>query len=296
MTDTIEGLRKKIGQAEALGSVVKTMKTLAALNIRQYEDTSRGLGDYFRTVELGLYACFQQSASGFNGKIDKKKLQTIIVVFGSDQGLVGQFNDLIADTVSGSTLLHAESNKIFLSVGERIKENLYDRGTVSEQQFTVPNSVNAITPLIGQLLSEIEHLRGKHSLFELLLFHNRPVSSGTFEPVSKRLLPLDNEWELDIYRSIGKWPGKAVPEIPNGLDTTRWALVREYLFISMFRACAESLAAENASRLNAMQRAEKNIDELLDELTRRYNQRRQAGIDEELFDVVAGFQAMVDSR
>ena len=51
-----------------------------------------------------------------------------------------------------------------------------------------------------------------------------------------------------------------------GGTATLRALIREYLFVSLFRACAESLASENASRLAAMQRADKNINELLEEL------------------------------
>ena len=70
------------------------------------------------------------------------------------------------------------------------------------------------------------------------------------------------------------------------------ALIREYLFVSLFRACAESLASENASRLAAMQRADKNIDELLEDLTRKFHSLRQSGIDEELFDVISGFEAL----
>jgi F0F1-type ATP synthase, gamma subunit len=66
------------------------------------------------------------------------------------------------------------------------------------------------------------------------------------------------------------------------------------LFVSIYKACAESLASENASRLEAMQRAEKNIDEILDDLKQSYNRIRQATIDEELFDVIAGFEALKD--
>jgi hypothetical protein len=62
--------------------------------------------------------------------------------------------------------------------------------------------------------------------------------------------------------------------------------------ISLFRACAESLASENASRLAAMQRADKNIDELLEDLNGRFHRLRQSGIDEELFDVISGFEAL----
>jgi F-type H+-transporting ATPase subunit gamma len=64
------------------------------------------------------------------------------------------------------------------------------------------------------------------------------------------------------------------------------------LFVSLFRACAESLASENASRLAAMERAARNIDELLQSLQGSFHSRRQRGIDYELFDVVAGFEAL----
>jgi F-type H+-transporting ATPase subunit gamma len=80
-----------------------------------------------------------------------------------------------------------------------------------------------------------------------------------------------------------------------GIATLR-ALIREYLFISLFRACAESLASENASRLAAMQRADKNINDLLEQLHGTFHQLRQSGIDEELFDVISGFEALGGSR
>ena len=76
---------------------------------------------------------------------------------------------------------------------------------------------------------------------------------------------------------------------------TLQSVIHEYLFISLFRACAESLASENASRLAAMQRADKNIDELLGILNTTFHRQRQGNIDEELFGVVAGFEALRNS-
>lgn len=81
-----------------------------------------------------------------------------------------------------------------------------------------------------------------------------------------------------------------------GSTTTLRALIREYLFVSLFRACADSLASENASRLAAMQRADKNIDELLEDLNGTFRRLRQSGIDDELFDVIAGFEALGGAR
>ena len=88
--------------------------------------------------------------------------------------------------------------------------------------------------------------------------------------------------------AIGRTSRHAHPKRTTSLP----ALVHEQLFISLYRACAESLASENTSRLEAMQRAEQNIDSVSDELRRSVNRLRQSSIDEELFDVVAGFNAL----
>jgi F-type H+-transporting ATPase subunit gamma len=86
------------------------------------------------------------------------------------------------------------------------------------------------------------------------------------------------------------------PELFGHDEATLRSFIREYLFISLFKACAESLAGENASRLAAMQRAEKNIDSLLTNLNRTFYRLRQSSIDEELFDVIAGFNALSQKR
>ena len=92
------------------------------------------------------------------------------------------------------------------------------------------------------------------------------------------------------------WPNGNLSEVIGDSAETLRALISEYLFVSLFRACAESLASENASRLAAMQRADKNIDELLEDLRGSFYRLRQSGIDEELFEVVAGFEALSQPR
>jgi len=296
MSESIELLRSKIAHAGTLGSVVRTMKTLAAVNIRQYEEAVRALGDYYRTIELGLFGCLHLTENGHSAfrRQHSRKVLVIAIIFGSDQGLVGQFNDLIADTVK-QEIATISGEITVIPVGERVQTRLEDAGVHTSTLFALPNSVNAITPLVGDLLTEVERLREKAPAIELRLFYNSPVSGEQYQAVSMHLLPFDEEWEKQVKSHVRKWPTSSPPEILNGVRTVQWALVREYLFVSLFRACAESLAAENASRLSAMQRAEKNIDDMLEELGQRYNERRQAEIDEELFDVVSGFQSLSEN-
>jgi F-type H+-transporting ATPase subunit gamma len=211
------------------------------------------------------------------------------VVFGSDQGLVGQFNDVVADEAVKALAALPAPPEVW-AVGERVHARLADAGLPLRGLFPVPNSVQAITPLVGQILVATETRRSQGQVGELYLFYNRPTSGAVYAPVRQRLLPLDDDWR----RRLGElpWPTKNLPEVLAGGTATLRALVREYLFVSLFRACAESLASENASRLAAMQRADKNIDELLEDLNGTFHRLRQSGIDAELFDVISGFEAL----
>jgi F-type H+-transporting ATPase subunit gamma len=268
------------------------MKALAASSIGQYEQSVRALVDYYRTVELGLSMCFRESgpaAQLAEGNARTGGASVGAVVFGSDQGLVGQFNDVVAD-FAVNTLAALPGKHQIWAVGERVHGRLADAGLPPVGLFAVPNSVNAITPLVGQILVESEARRSHNEVVELHLFYNRPSSGAVYEPVNQRLLPLDETWRRKLAEL--PWPTQNLPGVMGGGTATLRALIREYLFVSLFRACAESLASENASRLAAMQRADNNIDELLDHLNGTFHRLRQGGIDEELFDVISGFEAL----
>jgi F-type H+-transporting ATPase subunit gamma len=294
MSDSTASLRRKIDSAGDLQSVVRTMKAMAASSIGQYEKSVHALGDYYRTVEFGLGACIRESALGLSvveRNAPTKARAVSAIVFGSDQGLVGRFNDAVADYAIKTLAAQPGKAKVW-AVGERVRTRLADAGVQLAGLFAVPNSVQAITPLVGQIQLESEAHRDESD--DLWVFHNRPLAGAQYEPVSRRLLPLDAQWRQGLIKI--SWPTDNRPDVIGGASATIRALVREYLFISLFRACAESLASENASRLAAMERADKNINELLNQLHGTFHRLRQAGIDEELFDVVSGFEALVGSR
>ncbi len=142
----------------------------------------------------------------------------------------------------------------------------------------------------GVKLTESETRHSQREVTELYLFYNPPTSGTVYAPVSQRLLRLDENWRIKL--SEHPWTTGALPEVNGGGTATLRALIREYLFISLFWACAELLSSENASRLAAMQRTDQNIDELLEDLDRTIHRLRQSGIDEGLFDVISGFEAL----
>lgn len=287
--ETLETLQRKITGASDLKSVVRTMKAMAASNIGQYEMAVKALADYYQTVSLGISACFKNEKEVYVPRELKKGKNVYAIVFGSEQGLIGQFNDLIADLAIKSLNELPGTNAVWC-IGTKVQDRLSESGFATEKTFSVPNSVNAITTLIGQILSKIQEYTMKDESVVFYLFHNRPKTGTEYVPVSQRLLPLDKEWKKEFEKVA--WPTKKRPEILGDFIPVLAALIREYLFVSIYKACAESLASENAARLASMQRAETNIEDLLEDFRNKFHRLRQSTIDEELFDVVSGFEAL----
>jgi F-type H+-transporting ATPase subunit gamma len=292
MSGATESLGRKIAGAQDLKAVVRSMKALAASSLGQYERAIESLDDYYRAVELGLSACLRQIRSAPDSHHPKQASAQSVgaVIFGSDQGLVGRFNEVLMEFAMGQLEASSHTPKQIWAVGERMRALVTDAGLLAPGLLPVPSSVEAITALVGRILIELQAARERGDVLEIHIFHNHPTSTAGYEPVGKRLLPLDRLWQ-DKLATL-PWPTKNLPEVIEGTAPALEAFIREYLFVSLFQGCAESLASENASRLAAMQRAEKNIERILNELTRTFHRMRQESIDEELFEVIAGYESL----
>lgn len=108
--------------------------------------------------------------------------------------------------------------------------------------------------------------------------------------MGQRLLPLDEARRREL--ALRPWLTNMLLEMPGSLIETLRGPVSDHLFVSIFRASAESLAGENSSRLAAMERADRNIDKMLLTLHDRFHRLRQDKIDEQLSDVISGFKAL----
>jgi F-type H+-transporting ATPase subunit gamma len=221
---TIESLKRNIQSAQDLLGVVKTMKALAAVSIRQYQKAVESLSEYNRTVEMGLQVVLKRSRGSF------------------------------APTRSSSA--------------KRM----------------------GATPMVQDITTVLEDWRFKRQIETMYLYYNEYISGANYRPKTLKLLPVDKEWLKSLEKR--KWESRTIPMFTEDWETLFRSLIREYLFVSLYRAFADSLASENASRLAAMQSAEKNIEERLEELFGQFHRQRQSTITEELLDIVCGFEAM----
>jgi F-type H+-transporting ATPase subunit gamma len=287
---TLESLNKKIKTAQDLLSVVKTMKSLAAVSIRQYERAVASLDEYVGIVDMGWQVLFHY---GRAVPWKTRSNTAVCLVMGSDQGMCGQFNEvLVSHAIESVEALGKKGLDVSLwCVGEKIKGALTDMGYELGEQFSLPGSLSGIEARVQVLLQRIDAWRSGRGTESFYVCHNVLSSGGTgYDQVFRRLLPLDRVW-AEKYTSR-KWPGRCLPLMGLMQEQMFGHLLRQHLFVALFRAFAQSLASENAARLMAMQAAEKNILETKEDLLSLFREVRQTGITNELLDIVSGFEAL----
>jgi F-type H+-transporting ATPase subunit gamma len=292
---TPEALKRTIKSAQDLLGVVKTMKALAAVSIRQYQRSVESLADYNRTVELGLQIVLK-NRQGAPEPAQQRAPRLGAIVFGTDQGLCGQFNNLITQHAVKELdrTGFKKEDRFFIVVGVKAADILSDTGQNVLEILTQPGSTASITAMVQDITLLLEDWRFKRSVDNMYLFYNEYLSGATYRPRTLKLLPVDKVWLTDLRKQ--KWDSRTLPTFNMDWERIFRSMIREYLFVSVYRAFANSLASENASRLAAMQNAEKNIEERLEELHVQFHRQRQMTITEELLDIVAGFEVLKESR
>ncbi len=296
----LEQLRSSIRLLEDLQAVVRTMKAMARVAVRRYETVRESLQGYGASVDLALHAFlqdrrFQERAglpSFLTGAPGGAPAGVGVILFGSDQGLCGTFNERVMsrhrallrdlDTARGPCRRAV--------VGRRLAALLAADGA-ADPSFALPHAVEGITRLIQDLLLLIEEWRfGGDPLDQLLLVHHRVEGTARSEPVVTQLLPLERGWLQHLWDK--PWDSRSRPLLVGDPTDLFRRIVRELITVSLHRAAVESLASENAARLAAMHSAERNLEERLGELNQAYRRERQNAITSELLDVVAGFEAL----
>jgi F-type H+-transporting ATPase subunit gamma len=287
---TLEGLKRSIQSIEELGSVVRTMKAMAAVGIRQYERAVASLSDYVGTIEMGLQVVLSREPGlAGPGPEPAEGDPAAFLVLGSDQGMVGQFNDRMAAYALERIPPEVRGGGI-IAVGHRMAVKLEDHGSGVLDVLPVPGSVTGIQWTVQEILLRLDRLREEARISRVMLFHHRPGSGASYSPSGRLLLPPDREWLRSLRQR--QWLSRSLPMFRMEGRELFSALLRQHHYATLFQAVAESLASENAGRLASMQAAEKNIQDRLAELGSRYHRRRQAAVTSELLDIVAGFEAL----
>ena len=290
----LQRLRHQIESATDLLSVVRTMKTLAAVNIRQFQRAAESIELYDESVQRGLQSLLARHGHLLEGR-EAPRRRTGLVIFGSDQGMCGAFNERAREAAASelSRLSGADVRPSVLVVGERMGPLLEDVGQPVDDTLRAPNSVAAIPGFVRRLLGRVDGWREVRGIDRIVCIHNVARPAGGVRAMSREILPVDPAFLRRLAEQ--PWPTRQQPHFSMPAAELFSDLIREHLFVAWYRACAESLAAENAARLSSMRSAQSNIDERLGTLRADWRRRRQSKITSELLEIVAGAEAQHDS-
>ncbi len=283
MAQTLERLTRRTETMQSIRGIVRTMKTMAAINAAPYEQAARAIDAWRDTVLDGLHAFLH-----LNGPLvqdNPPEARSILVVMGSDHGLCGNYNEVIA----AQAQRHAPPDQQvrILCVGAQMEDALFGVGLEPEATLLPAANVGGLNRLADELVTRLEAMRGDD---RVTLIYIKRAAHGRQEPVGLPLLPLD----ADMLRELAArpWNSRSLPHFSLPAPVLLAALVRNLLFATVHRAAAEALMTENAARLARMQQAEQSVDERLEDLHAQTRSVRQSEITTELLDVIVGFEAL----
>ncbi|QJB57559.1 F0F1 ATP synthase subunit gamma [Pseudodesulfovibrio sp. zrk46] len=285
---SLDILKKRIKTTSDLLSVVKTMKSLAAVNIRHFEQAALSLTEYADVVEKAWIVLFQSEGIILPQSRDS---HTVILAIGTDQGMCGQFNELSIQAALrlGNEAQSAGFEVAFWTVGDRMNAGLKSEGYTAQHHFQVPGTLGGLDHLIGDIMRHMAEWY-KHARGQFYVVHNAQNKLEGYGSMHRRVLPLDRQWEEEI--TAIPWPNRCLPQTNLPTDILFANLFEQHMFVSLYGSLARSMAAENAARLAAMQAAEKNIEEMQIGLRGEFLQTRQTAITDELLDIIGGAEAM----
>lgn len=288
---TLQALGRRIESTEGLRSVVRTMKILSRSRIRAYEEAVDALAGYERTLELGLRIVLRR-IPGIPPVVvgESPGIRPGIVVFGSGEGMCGPFNGRVAGFVAERFANLGSGAGRLLALGDYVAAELESVLRAPDRVMKVPESVEAIGDAVHALLAEIDGWRAGGAIDRVVLCHNLRSGAAGYGPTERTLLPIDPAWLRRLERE--PWPGRSLPAFTMERDALLSSLVRQVMFEGLYRGFAESLAAENASRLGAMRVAEERIEERLVELRTEYHTERQGVVTREVIEVSTGYEAL----
>lgn len=288
--ETLESLSDMLETTGDIQSIVRTMKSLSAVSIRQYEEAEAAISDYAETIDLGLTAVLHDRRTR-GVRLPRtgppSDAQEGLIVIGSDRGLCGRYNEIVARAAIDCI---GDQTAVMAVIGTRAAARLDAEGHKVDRLFLLPSSVTGMTPTVDKVIVEIERWMRERGVEKARVVHNRRKGRSRAVATDRIVIPIPNE---TLQRLAAQpWPSRALPFFRmDGGRLLSW-LVRQHLFVELYRALAEALASEHATRLAAMQSAERNIEERREDLTSAYRRKRQETITRELLDVVSGFEAV----
>ncbi len=271
--EDLSRIKSRLESLNELGELVGALRSMAASRTREAQEAFAGTRAYRGVVErsiaeVSLLVPERAKDARRNGLAGR-----VLIVICSENGFVGLFNSRLIERA----IQLRQPDEELVIVGRRGQNTAVERGVASALSFPMASRVQGITTLARRIAA---HLSGAA---EVRVVFARHMPGAAFEIADSQVLPVG---EMSTGTQL------TPPVIHLQPDELMARLATEYLFAELAHALMESLASENAARMQAMDSASRNIDERTDSLRRDERVARQEKTTTEMLDVVVGAEAV----
>ncbi len=285
---SLKDIRNRISSVKSIQQVTRAMKMVAAAKMRKAQERMEQARPYANRLKSEILTLLPEVDRSLLELLDVREVKrTAYVVITSDRGLAGSFNTNIIKRAEEEIQKLGKENVDLFCIGRRgyeyFKRRKYiiiEEHTDFWAEFDFNHSVKIGNGIISHFTAEnVDRIRVIFNQFENIMVQ---------KIVSERLLPLtlDENAEIKIEDRLYE-PSK---------DIIVKSLIPLHLNIQMWRYLLESYASEQAARMVAMESATENAGELIHDLTREFNNARQAAITSEILEIVGGAEALKHQR
>lgn len=285
---SMKEIKRRRGSIQSTRQITKAMQLVSTVKLQKTRTKAEEAKPYFSLMYDTMFSILSRSnnmshrfVKASNGKEGKKA----IIVISSNRGLAGGYNNNIARLVETS---FSKEEALIYAIGKKAKDTLERRGyeILGEYNEVIldPMYQDAVD-ITKKLLSDYEE--GKIS--EIYVVYTHFKNTVVHVPTLKKLLPIsldEAEKEEDKEKST-----LLMNYAPNEEEVLE-AIVPKYISAIIYGSLQQAIASENGARMNAMENATNNADELIDKLLLKYNRARQGAITQELTEIVAGANAI----
>jgi F-type H+-transporting ATPase subunit gamma len=284
-------IRRRLRSVKSTQQITKAMKMVAAAKLRRAQERVIGARPYAALLSNVLASVRAHAGEVKHPLLEaREEKRALVMTVAGDRGLCGPFNTNVNRATAHLIAAHPDWTQVrILPVGRKAVEYWKKRKyPLTEKTYSgiFATLKYADAKEIAGFLSE-EFLADRIDAAYVVVNEFRSVLSQVV--VTRKLLPLAPEEVSAAAPSEG--PGVEYIYEPDAPTILAWLLPR-YLEFTIFRALAESAAAEMGAKMTAMGSASKNAGDLIDKLTLTYNRARQARITKELIEIVSGAAAL----
>ncbi|MDR0423589.1 MAG: F0F1 ATP synthase subunit gamma [Rickettsiales bacterium] len=274
--ESLNELKNTLKYSKEIDGIIHSMKSTATLNVKIYEKIADNLDSCRSNIEISLQGIINSKEIDLDTisylNKNKKKQKILHIIFGSNQGLCGRFNDKVLDFALSDIDNSVINN--FLIVGDRLSMFAESKNIVFDT-MSMPNSNGMIVNSVFNILNKIEELKPDATyLYYMNVNESRKL----------RLNPIDAILLTKLKEK--KWVTNKIPQWRLDTETLILNLLKQYIFILVNNVLVNSLVAEHRNRLVTLQGAKSNIEEIIKTKTTAYNQRRQLKITQDLLDII----------